>query len=180
MPQSIQKTTYSCLQKGEPMRKLAAHHPSPYRNLTTTHDSKNRKVRSDIKGKISSGMVNNAIRPAVSSPNEKNQRNQARSLRKKQHHYQWYHHQSVSFTKGNLCKWEACPGRRRTHTKKRNVPHETHMRCKDCSIKEGVNMFLCNTTVKGVQRHCHFRYHMKYFKNRKQKIDDPSLTNSTP
>ena len=55
MKEAIQEAAHACLQKGLPMRKQTAQHPSPHRNLTNVFDTTFRNIRSDAKGVVING-----------------------------------------------------------------------------------------------------------------------------
>ena len=61
--------------------------------------------------------------------------------------YPWRRHQSVVHGKKGRCSWEACPNLTLGEAKRKRG-YDTFMRCEECSIEKGTNVFFCNN-VKG-------------------------------
>ena len=49
---------------------------------------------------------------------------------------------------------------------KRPCSSDTYMRCEECSIQLGDDIFLCNSHIKGGRQNCHRHYHV-YHQNKK-------------
>ncbi len=45
----------------------------------------------------------------------------------------------------------------------------TYMRCNECSIKMGKDVYLCNSYIKGMPVNCHRQYHL-YHHNKKTRV----------
>ena len=163
MKESVQEATHACLQKGPPMRKQKAQHPSPHRNLTNVFDTTFRNIRSDAKGVVVNGGKTLRVLPSSASQSKKK-----RAMEKKRQHYPWYHHQSASYVKRKGCCYNLCPGKDRTGNK-RKKPYMTPMRCEECSINEECDMHFCNVTKAGVLINCHMKFHMTAHNTKKQK-----------
>ena len=79
----------------------------------------------------------------------------------------WSHHQNLACEKRGKCDYENCP--RRLAGKRQG--YDTNMRCEECSVLEGRDVFLCNGTkgkVEGSKNKwevclCHVRYHNQKF-----------------
>ena len=72
----------------------------------------------------------------------------------------WRTHQSVATVckkNGGYCQYHLCPGLNRKNARKR--PFTSTYRCYECSVKQGKNVFLCNSIKKGKAILCHMSYH---------------------
>ena len=74
--------------------------------------------------------------------------------------------------KKGRCLWEGCPNLTLGEAKRKRG-YSTFMRCEECSIAKGINVFYCNDVKgyvegkKGARKTCtcHLAYHMKYHRN---------------
>jgi hypothetical protein len=133
------------------MRKLRAEHPS------WTQDMKKlfgwvtgRKVRSDAKGM----MMGMPACPLVDAPMD----NYA-LLKNKQRTSPWRIHQSEVVARKEKCGWDDCPGKLASKAA-RPRSSNTYMRCEECSVRLGKDVFLCNGFNRGVPVNCHRYYHI--------------------
>jgi hypothetical protein len=80
-------------------------------------------------------------------------------LKNKQCTSPWRIHQSEAVAKRGRCGWEDCPGKLAS---KAAYPRSsnTYMRCKECSVRLGKDVFLCNGFNRGVPVNCHGHYHI--------------------
>ena len=153
MPQCIMELAHTLMQHGPSMRTQAAEHPKHTRDLTNVSEyGCGRKRRSDAKGTVSK-----AVEPA---PKVMKVHKKLQDVKRK---HPWRVHQSMATNKRKRCCWKDCPGR--TEQADQN-PYKTIMKCEECSIKEGRDMYFCNTAKKGKEYHCHTAYHTKYHKKK--------------
>ena len=79
----------------------------------------------------------------------------------------WRAHQSVATVcekNGGYCQYRLCPGLN-TPKKARKRPFTSVYRCYECSVKQGRNVYLCNTTKQGKAVLCHMNYHTQMAEN---------------
>ena len=93
-----------------------------------------RKRRSDAKGTVSK-----AVEPV---PKVMKVHKKLQDVKRK---HPWRVHQSMATVRKRCC-WKDCPGRTEQDSK---LPYYTIMKCEECSIKEGRDMYFCNTVKKG-------------------------------
>ena len=69
-------------------------------------------------------------------------------LKNKQRTLPWRIHQSEAVAKRGRCGWEDCPGKLAS---KAAYPRssDTYMRCEECSMRLGKEVFLCNGFNRG-------------------------------
>jgi hypothetical protein len=168
-------------QRGPSMRERSFSHPPIFRKMSQLHNSGvGRKVRSDANGIVAAagssvtevrgmiaaaGLSSSRMIRAISSIKALWYTQQKRSP--------WRHHQSVAFEKRGRCAYNKCPG---IADSKSKVPrcYETNMRCEECTVLLGRDIFLCNGTkglVEGEKRTwkvclCHVEYHKLMFNNK--------------
>ena len=131
------------------MRRQAAGHPDPVRDWSRVFDSgSGRTIRSDAKGAIAGygRQRNNQAAHALYN------------LRRKQMGNSWRTHQSVACAKRGKCAYNGCPNLLRSKAKYPRS-YDTHMRCEECSLMAGKDVYFCNDVKKGVPCLCHLAYH---------------------
>jgi hypothetical protein len=84
-------------------------------------------------------------------------------LKNKQRKLPWRIHQSKVVAKKGRCEWEDCPGKLAS---KATYPcsSDTYMHCKECSVRLGKDVYLCNGFNRGVPVNCHWHYHIYHGK----------------
>eukprot|EP00956_Cyclotella_meneghiniana_P039672 scaffold176861_cov23-Cyclotella_meneghiniana.AAC.1 len=160
MPECVKQLAHSLMQTGPSMRKRAAEHPEPSRNLTNIFDfGCGRKQRADVHGEVAN--TANPTDCAATAPNQR-----MRELRSKQKKHPWRIHQSVAGEAKGRCSWGKCPGIKRSEEAgaKRCRGSVTHMYCEECTASYGKPIYLCNAVKSGSIDCCHFTYHQKYHK----------------
>ena len=88
----------------------------------------------------------------------------------------WRAHQSVATVcekNGGYCQYRLCPGLN-TPKKARKRPFTSVYRCYECSVKQGKNVFLCNSIKKGKAILCHMAYHTHISSSTEIASDNPS------
>jgi hypothetical protein len=156
MGEAVELATHTFLQRGESMRERKPDHPQPVRDLTGIFDTgSGRKMRSDAKGDRGDSV---GTRAGLAVPKS------IRRLRMKQRKNPWCTHQSVAFKKKGRCGFENCPNMKKAlNGRKRKRGFDGFMRCVECSVLKGKNVYFCNTTKRGTPVVCHWRYHTKHF-----------------
>jgi len=149
------------------MRLQKAEHPNNSRDLTNVFDfGTGRKIRSDAHGEVAC-----QGRRQTGAMLQKNKF--LNGLKKAP----WRRHQSVAHSSKGRCQYVDCPGRKASKAKVPR-PYDTHMRCEECSIALGKDIYICNSYKGGKLCLCHKVYHEKYHNEkyaRKQTWFDLSL-----
>ena len=151
MGNAVRELTHNLCQRGPAMRKLRAEHSSWTRDMAKLFGWViGRKDRSDAKGM----MMTMPACPLVSALMD----NYA-LLKNKQRTSPWRIHQSEAVAKRGSCGWEDCPGKLAS---KVAYPRSSdkYMRCEECSMRLGKEVFLCNGFNRGVLVNCHRHYHI--------------------
>ena len=165
MDDAIEELTYSLLQGGDGIRKRAAYHPPPQRDLQYVFDRNGgMKQGSRLERRFDLAVEQGIIQPADHAV-ESIAVQRARFNRRKRK-YAWLEHHSRCTVKRGKCKWEQCPGLNRDNLTDRGkavrVPYKTHYKCVQCSMKFGSDHYFCNDYSKHDTRNCHDLYHKKY------------------
>ena len=163
MDDAIEELTHSLLQGGEGVRKRAAYHPPPQRDLRSVFDQNGgTKQRTDLERRLDLAVETGTIQLAATAVEsvESITVQRARFNRRKRK-YSWLEHHSVCNIYRGRCNWENCPGRTRT-TKEANRSYDTRYKCIECSMKFGKDQYFCNDFSNGVTRNCHDLYHKRY------------------
>ena len=145
------------MQRGDEMRTLSPEHPNHKRDLTNVDEfGCGRKRRADAKTSSST-----AVEP------EPTVIKQGKKLQTQKRKHPWRAHQSMAYVDPDgtrhRCCYDDCPGRREQKGKR---PFFTVMRCEECSIESGCNMFFCNSIKNGKAYHCHTAHHNKHHKKK--------------
>ena len=158
MGDAVRELTHGLCQRCPAMWKLRAEH------LSWTQDMGKLfgwvtgwkvRSRSDAKGMM---MVMPSC-PPVKAP-----MNNYALLKNKQRNLPWSIHQSKVVAKKGKRGWEECLGKLAS---KAAYPcsSDTHMRCEECSVRLGKDIYLCNGFIKGAPVNCHRHYHI-YHQNK--------------
>jgi hypothetical protein len=161
MKASMAELTHVLCQSGDPMRKQKAEHPPWVSNVQAGIFAQGlgRKVKSTAHGNLPTEQP----KAVPLGPN-------LVAMKKK---HPWRQHQSVAHWRKGKCSWEGCPNLTLS-TGKRKRGYDSFMRCEECSIVEGKDIFFCNTQkaghVEGDEEKrntclCHLEYHTKYHRN---------------
>jgi hypothetical protein len=138
MGKAVRELTHDLCQRGPAMRKKRVEHPSYARDMAKLFGwVTGRKVRSNAMGM----MMAMPACPLVSAPMD----NYA-LLKNKQRTLPWRIHQSEAVAKRGRCGWARSS--------------DTYMRCEECSVRLGKDVFLCNGFNRGVPVNCHRHYHI--------------------
>ena len=153
-----------CLQGGGSVRKRAAYHPPPQRDLRYVFDRNGgTKQGSNLERRFDRAVEQGTLQlddHAVESIAVQ----RARFNRRKRK-YAWLEHHSRCTVKRGKCKWEECPGWNRNlidRGKTVRKPYSTHYKCVQCSMKFGSDHYFCNDYSKHDTRNCHDLYHKRY------------------
>ena len=164
MDEAIEELTYSLLQGGGSVRKRAAYHPPPQRDLQYVFDRNGgTKQGSNLERRFDRAVEQGTLQlddHAVESIAVQ----RARFNRRKRK-YAWLEHHSRCTVKRGKCKWEECPGWNRNlidRGKTVRKPYSTHYKCVQCSMKFGSDHYFCNDYSKHDTRNCHDLYHKRY------------------
>ena len=168
MDEAVEELTHSLLQGGGSVRKRAAFHPPPQRDLQYVFDQNGgTKQRTDLERRLDLAVETGTIQLAATAVEsvESITVQRARFNRRKRK-YTWLEHHSCCTVKRGKCKWEQCPGRDRDNLTDRDRPvrvsYHTHYKCVQCSMKFGTDHYFCNDYSKHDTRNCHDLYHKKY------------------
>ena len=154
MGDAVRELTHDLCQRGPVIRKMKAEHPVWLRDMTRLFGWKSgRTIRSDA-----FGFIPHRARPILLAPVGKRYSIWRHNCNRSS---PWMMHQSEGVKVKGRCCWDDCPGKR---TSKAIVPRssDTHMRCEECSRKEGMNIYLCNSS----KWSCHRQYHLYHHNNR--------------
>ena len=137
MDEAIKELTYSLLQGGGGVRKQAAYHPPPQRNLQYVFDQNGgTKQRTDMDRRLDLAVEEETIQPDHAV--ERIAVQCARFNRRKRK-YTWLEHHSRCTVRRGKCKWEQCPGwdqdNLKCNDKTVQKPYSTHYKCVQCSMK---------------------------------------------
>ena len=147
------EAAHSLLQRGPSMRKRKAEHPPPVMDLGRLFDGgSRRKLRTDAKGDVAGHGRQRDTRPAQALYN----------FERRLVGNSWRTHQPIPSAKRGWCCYRGCPGLCDTNAK-RSRGYMTHVRCEECSVREGRDVYLCSSVKNGVLCLCHLRYHMERF-----------------
>ena len=165
MDEAIEELTHSLLQGGDNVRRRAAYHPPPQRDLQYVFDRNGgTKQGSRLEQRFDRAVEEGTIQPAPTAV-ESIAVQRARFNRRKRK-YAWLEHHSHCTVQRGKCKWEECPGRDREELTDRDRPvrksYLTHYKCIECSMQFGKDQYFCNDFSNGVTRNCHDLYHKKY------------------
>ena len=131
------------------MRKRKAEHPSWIRDLSVVHSAgTGRKIRTDKNGTVSK--LNEQAEPVW--------RKGESYLQVQQRTSPWRIHQSVACTIRKYCVFECCPSIINSSVNRKRS-YKTTMRCEECSVSEGRDVYLCNDVKNGIPILCHLAYH---------------------
>jgi hypothetical protein len=160
---TMAELTHVLCQHGEPIRQKQPEHPPYLSNVQAGifAEGLGRKVKSTAHGNIPTQQSKTAcLGPGL-----------AAMLQTKKK-YPWRQHQSLAHCKEGRCSWEKCPNLTLS-TGKRKRGYGTFMRCEECSITKGKDVYFCNG-IKGKKEggarewntcQCHIEYHTKYHRN---------------
>ena len=156
MGQCVKILAHSLMQAGEPMRAYSPEHPQMSRHLGGLWDWRfGQKIHSDCQATVARGKRG----PRYVSPVAG-----VADLRKQQKKAKWRVHQSLVHSKRGKCCFDGCPGRVKGKANKVKVPrgYNTFMRCEECSVAAGKDIYLCNNVKGGTPVLCHVAHHQKY------------------
>jgi hypothetical protein len=160
MGDAVRELTHDLCQRGPEMRKQRAEHPSWTRDMTKLFGwLSGRKIRSDALGWMPDRARPDLAVPATVEGDYALWRHASKRTSP------WMVHQSEVCDKQGRCCWEDCPGKSASKAK-RPRSSDTYMRCQECSMKLGKDVFLCNAHIKGGTQNCHQHYHI-YHHNKK-------------
>ena len=169
--------SHSLTQWGLPTQTQQFLHPPIIRDMTRLFDTNlGRKRRSDVRGTIDAGVhtVSTVTAAASSASRTRRAISSLKALRfTQQKRLSWRQHQSIAYEKRGRCAYSGCPG---LSSGKSKEPRkwDTNMRCEECSVIDGYDVFLCNGTkglVKGEKKTwkvctCHIEYHKARYNNK--------------
>ena len=148
---------HSLMKAGELMRAYLPEHPQTSRHLGSVWDwGSGRKIRSDCHATVTRAKHG----PRYVSPVAG-----AADLRKQRKKAKWRVHQSLAHSKRGKCCFISCPGIKKGKANKVKVPrgYDTYMRCEECSVAAGKDIYLCNNVKSGTPPVlCHVAHHQKY------------------
>ena len=157
MDDTIEELTHSLLQGGDGIRKRAAYHPPPQRDLQYVFDQNGggTKQGSRLERRFDLAVEEGTIQPAPTAV-ESIAVQRARFNRRKRK-YAWLEHHSRCTVQRGKCKSEQCPGWKRDDLKCNDKavrkPYSTHYKCVQCSMQFGTEHYfessLPSTSVKG-------------------------------
>ena len=149
MKGAIKEATHAFCQRGKLMRKRKAEHPAWIQDLCVVHSAGiGRKIRTDKNGVVSKS--NGQAEPLRSKRQSDLQVQQKKSP--------WQIHQSVACDIRKHCVFECCPSIVNSSANRKHS-YKTSMRCEECSIDEGRDVYLCNDVKTGIPILCHLVYH---------------------
>jgi hypothetical protein len=163
---------HTLCQRGSPMRSCSVIHPPVYRNMACVFNGDvGKKMRMDAQGMISRSVIPtqgsraSRVLAAVAIMKANRYRQQKRSP--------WRKHQSVACERRGRCTYSKCPCRLNSTAEERRSAN-TNMRCEECSIECGRDIFLCNGIKGKVQGSnnrwevsvCHLEFHKLMFNNK--------------
>ena len=130
-------------------RKRKAEHPAWIQDLSVVHSAgTGQKIQTDTNGVVSK----------LNEQAEPNGRKGESYFPVQQRTSPWQIHQTVARNIPKHCAFECCPS---IINSSANCKHSyrTTMRCKECSISEGRDVYLCNDVKTGIPILCHLAYH---------------------
>ena len=164
MNEAVEELTYSLLQGSDDVRKRAAYHPPPQRDLQYVFDQNGGtkqgtrlERRFDLAAEQGTLQLDDHAVESIAVQ-------RARFNRRKRK-YAWLEHHSRCTVKRGKCKWEECPGWNRNlidRGKTVRKPYSTHYKCVQCSMIFGSDHYFCNDYSKHDTRNCHDLYHKRY------------------
>ena len=165
MDEAVEELTYSLLQGSDDVRKRAAYHPPPQRDLQYVFDQNGgTKQGTRLERRFDLAVEQGIIQPADHAV-ESITVQRARFNRRKRK-FAWLEHHSRCTVKRGKCKWEQCTGLDRDNLTDRDRPvrvsYHTHYKCVQCSMKFGTDHYFCNGFSNDITRNCHDLYHKKY------------------
>ena len=142
MDEAIEELTHSLLQAGDNVRRRAAYHPPPQRDLQYVFDRNGgTKQRTDLSRRLDLAVEEGTIQPPATAVESLTMQRHRFNTRKRK--YAWLEHHSKCTVKRGKCKWEECPGRDREELTDRGkavrVSYHTHYKCVQCSMKFGTD-----------------------------------------
>jgi hypothetical protein len=151
MGRAVRELAHDLCQRGAALRTHAANHPAHLRDIDQVEGFLlGTKIWSDRKFAVASL----PLKPTHAIK-------QSTILAGQQRKQPWQVHQSLAFEHRGKCCWQKCPGLTKGNTKRKRS-YDTFMRCKECSVTAGMNIFLCNDTKNGVPVCCHVAYHKRH------------------
>ena len=133
------------------MRTYRPEHPLPLRNIENVFDpASGRRRRSDAQGFVGGRVRQEKVVKRMSLLRRKQTRGNG-----------WRTHQSVSAIKRGKHSYKRCPGLKNNKNRR---PYDTCMRCEECSLELGKDVYFCNTTKGSKLVVCHITYHNKFCK----------------
>ena len=154
MGECVNILAHSLMQAGEPMRSYSAEHPQTSRHLGGLWDwGAGRRIRSDCQWTVARGTRG----PRFVSHEARG----GGDLRKKRKKAKWRVHQSFAHSKKGRCCFVNCPGRKKSKAKVKRS-YDTYMRCEECSVAAGKDIYLCNNVKSGTPVLCHLAHHQMY------------------
>lgn len=168
MRDAVVELTYALLQDGENLRSQRPEVPKHSRNLSSVFGLDGRRIRSDALGEV-------CVPVAEPEPD----RSDKGWLKREQKNYPWRTHMSYACITKGRCSYEGCPGLTKSaETAVRKRGANTYMRCEECSVEAGGNIFFCNGVSNTRSRNgqitvhnCHELFHRKHYK--KQRVVTP-------
>ena len=168
---------HSLTQRGLPMRTRRFSHPPIIRDMTPLFDNNLGIVRrSDAHGNMDAGVSTVSAVTAAGSLASRTVKaiSSLKALRfTQQKRSPWRQHQSIAYEKRGRCAYVGCPG---LSSGKSKEPRkwDTNMRCEECSVIDGYDVFLCNGIkglVEGEKKTwnvctCHSEYHKARYNNK--------------
>ena len=147
--EAVEELTHSLLQGGGNVRRRAAYHPPPQRDLQYVLFDRNggTKQGTRLERRFDLAVEEGTIQPAPTAV-ESIAVQRARFNRRKRK-YAWLEHHSRCSQDRGRCNWENCPGRTRT-TKEANRSYDTRYKCIECSMKYGKDQYYCNDFSNGI------------------------------
>ena len=133
MKEGVSELSYQLMQRDETMQLYPTEHPKNSRDLTNVFDfGTGRKIHSDAHGdKVACN--------GVAQTGAMLQRKKFLNILKKA---PWHRHQSVAHSRKGRCHYVDCPDKKAGKAdNKRARAYETCMKCKECSIALGKDVF---------------------------------------
>ena len=149
MKQAIKEATHAFCQRCESIQKQKAEHLAWIRDLSMVYSAgKGQKIWTDKNGVVSK--LNEQAEPVC--------RKGESYLQVQQRTSPWQIHQSVACNICKHCVFECCPSIINSSANRKHS-HKTTMRCEECSISKGRDVYLCNDVNTGIPILCHLAYH---------------------
>ena len=154
MPEAMDEAAHAFMQRGPAMRTQAAEHPEHLKDVSRMFDIKGgRKLRTDAAGYRQASA--HGRQPAAIGTTK------LKKLKSYESRNSWRTHQSVPCMVRGKCAYRGCPSLK-TGGRKRNRSYDTHMKCEECSAKNGSDVYYCNNKKGTMIVNCHMNHHMKH------------------